>query len=63
MKTRMEEGRGDFKILTGKTTEKGHFGRAGHDGRTILEWILKKYVSICGIALIQLRIGIIGEPL
>jgi hypothetical protein len=31
-------------------------------GRTILEWILKKYVSIRGIGLIRLRIGIIIEP-
>jgi hypothetical protein len=35
----------------------------GVDGRTILEWILKKYVSIRGTGLIRLRIGIIGEPL
>ena len=35
----------------------------GIDGRTLLEWTLKKWVSMRGIALIQLRIGIIGEPL
>ena len=33
------------------------------DGRTILEWTLNKLVSIQGIGLIRLRIGIIGEPL
>ena len=38
---RMEEGRSDFKILTGKPTGK---------------------VSMRVIGLIQLRIGIIGEP-
>ena len=32
------------------------------NGRTILEWILKKLVSIRGIGLIRLRIGAIGIP-
>ena len=36
-------------------------GDLGVDGRTILEWTSK--VSILGIGLIRLRIGIIGEPL
>ena len=54
---RMEEGRSAFKILTGKPTGKRPFGRI------ILEWILKKRVSIRGIGLIRLRIWIIGEPL
>ena len=35
----------------------------GVDGRPILEWTLKKYVSVRGIGLIRLRIEIIGEPL
>ena len=35
----------------------------GVDGRTILEWILKKWVSIRGIGLIRLRIKVIGEHL
>ena len=35
----------------------------GVDGRTILKWTLKKQVSIRRIGLIQLRIGITGEPL
>ena len=34
----------------------------GIDGRTILDWILGKWVPIGGIGLIQLRIVIIGEP-
>ena len=33
------------------------------DGRTILERTLKSYVSMWGIGLIRLRIGIIEEPL
>ena len=35
---RMEESRSAFKILTGKPTRK----RLDVDGRTILEWILKR---------------------
>jgi hypothetical protein len=39
----MEEGRNAFKILTGKPTGKETLGRPiGVDGRTILEWTLKK---------------------
>ena len=34
---RMDEGRSAFKILTGKST-----GFLGVDGRTILEWTLKR---------------------
>ena len=33
------------------------------DGRTILEWILNKYITIGGIRLIRLRLRITGEPL
>ena len=52
--------RGLIKIyIQPLTTARG----LGIDGRTILEWILKKSVSIRGIGLIWLRIGIIGEPL
>jgi hypothetical protein len=39
---RMEEGRISFKILTGKPTEKRPLQGRGVDGRTILEWTLKK---------------------
>ena len=35
----------------------------GVDGCTILEWILKKEVSIKGIGLIRLKIRIIEESL
>ena len=39
---RMEECRSVLKILTGKPTGKRPLGGLGIDGRTILEWILKK---------------------
>ena len=39
---RMEEGRGAFKILTGKPTGKRPLVGLGVDGRTILEWTLKR---------------------
>ena len=39
---RMEEGRSGFKILTGKPTGNRPLGGLGVDGRTILEWILKR---------------------
>ena len=57
----MEEGRSAFKILTGKPTEKRPLGRPRRRWRTILEWVLKKYVSVRGMGLFRLRIGIIGE--
>ena len=60
---RMEEVRSAFKILTGKPTGKRPLGRLGVDGRTILEWTLKRWVFMRRIGLIRLRIGIIGEPL
>ena len=40
--TRMEEGRSAFKILIGKPTGKRPLGSLGVDGRTILEWTLKR---------------------
>ena len=39
---RMEEGRRAFKILKGKHTRKRPLGRLGIDGKTILEWTLKR---------------------
>ena len=38
----MEEGSSAFKILTGKPTGKRPLGGLGVDGRTILEWTLKR---------------------
>ena len=58
---RMEEDRSAFKVLTGIPTGKGSLGGLGVDGKTISEWGLN-YVSVGGIGLIWLRIGIIGEP-
>ena len=58
----MEEGRSVFKILTGKPT------RNELSGMLTCRWednirMKRKYVSIRGIGLIDLRIGTIGEPL
>ena len=39
------------------------WGGLGVDRRTILEWTLRSSVSMWGIGLIRLRIGIIGEAL
>ena len=39
---RMEEVRSAFKILTGKPTGKRSVGRPCVDGRTILDWTLKR---------------------
>ena len=39
---RMEEGRSAFRILTDKPTGKSPLGDLGVDGRTILEWTLKR---------------------
>ena len=52
-------------MLTGSLNlqERELWGGLGVDGRTILEWTLKRSVSIRGIGLIRLRIGIIEEPL
>jgi hypothetical protein len=60
----MKEHRSSFIILIGKPTGKRHLviPRRRWKGK-ILEYILKKYVSIRGIGLILLRIGIIGESL
>ena len=59
---RMEEGRSTFKILTSKPTGKRRLKRPRRrwDENIIID--LKK-VSIRGIGLIRLRIGIIRQPL
>ena len=54
---RMEEDRSAFKIVTGKPTGKRPLGVYR---RTLLEWTLKRWVSMRGIGLIRLRIGIIA---
>ena len=60
---RIEEDRSAFTIVTGKPKGRRPLGRPRRRWETLLEWILKKYLSIRGIGLIRLRIGIIGEPL
>ena len=40
--TKMEEGRSAFKIVTDKSTGKRPLKYLGVDGRTILEWTLKR---------------------
>ena len=52
-----------FTILTCTSAGKIPLERPRVDGRTILDWTLKKYVSLRGIGLIRLRVGIIGGPL
>ena len=52
-----------FKILTGKPTGKRHLGRLRRRWEDNIRIDLKKLVSIRGIGLIRLRIGIIGDPL
>ena len=49
-----------YTILTSRSTGKEALGRAR---RSLIEWILKKQVSVLGIGLVRLRIGVIGEPL
>ena len=58
-----EEGRSAFKILTGKPIGKRPLVRPRRRRRTILEWTLKKLISIRGIRFIRFRMGNIGEPL
>ena len=63
---RMEESRSACKILTGKPTGKRSLWRPRRRWEyniTILEWTLMRSVSMRVIRLIQLGIGIIGEPL
>ena len=58
---RMDEGRGPFKILTGKPTGRRPLGRPRRRWEDNIRKDLE--VSMRGIGLIWLRIGIIGEPL
>ena len=61
---RIEEGRNTFKILTGKPTGKRPLGRPRRRWEDNIRMDLEKIeVSIRGIGLIRLRIGIIGGSL
>ena len=59
----MEEGRSAFKILTAKPTGKRPLGRPRRRWEDNIRMDLKEKVSIRGIGLIRLRLGIIGGPL
>ena len=59
---RMEEGRSAFKIVTGKPTGKRPLGRPRRRWKDNIIMDLEE-VSMRGIGLIRLMIGIIGEPL
>ena len=59
----MEEGGSAFKILTGKPSGKRPSGRLRPRWENIIRMDLKEKMSIRGIVLIQVRIGIIAEPL
>ena len=56
------EGRSAFIILTGRPIRRRPLGRPWHSWGTI-RIDLKGMVSLRGSVLIQLRIGITGEPL
>ena len=61
---RMEEGRSTLKILTGKPTGKRPLGRPRHRWEDNIRMNLEEIgINLGVIGLIQLRIGIIGEPL
>ena len=55
----MNESRSAFKILTGKPTGNKALGRPRRTWKDNVGIDLKKQVSMWGIGLIQLRIGII----
>ena len=59
----MEERRNAFKILTGKPTGKRPLGRPRRIWEGTIRMEFKEKVSIRGIGLIRLRIGIIRELL
>jgi hypothetical protein len=60
---RIEEGGSAFKILTDKPTGNIPLGRPRHRWVNNIRMDLNEKVSIQGIRLIRLRIGITGEPL
>ena len=62
---RLEEGRSAFKMLTDKPSEKRPLGRPRRRWEDNIRMDLQVIgrLSMRGIGLIRLRIGIIGEPL
>ena len=61
--SKMKEGRSDFKVLTGKPTGKRPLGRPRRRWEDNIRMDLEEIGIMRVIGLIQLRIGIIGEPL
>ena len=59
----MEKDRNPFKILTNKPTGYRPLGRPRRKQEKNIIIDLKEIVSVQGIGLTRLRIGIIGEPL
>ena len=60
---RMEERRGVYKILVGKTEGKKHWGDQDVDGRITLRWIFGKWEGFVGTGWRWLRIGTGGGRL
>ena len=60
---RMEEGRSAFKILTDKPTGNRHLGRPRCRSKDNIRMNPKEIIINIRIGLIQLSIGIIGDPL
>ena len=60
---KMEEGRSALKFLIGTPAGKRPLGRPRRRWKDNIRMNLKEIVSLQGIGLIRLRIGIIGEPL
>ena len=60
---RMEEGRGEHKVLVGKPEGKRPLGRPNVDGRIILRWIFRKWEEVVGTGWNWLRIGTSGGRL
>ena len=56
---RMEEGKSAFKILTDKTIGKRPLGSPRRIWKDNIRMCRKKYISIRGIVMIRLRIGIV----
>ena len=60
---RMEEGRGEHKVLVGKPEGKRPLGRPNVDGRIILRWIFRKWEEAVGTGWSWLKIGTGGGRL
>jgi len=59
----MEERRGLYRVLAGKSEGKNHLGDPGVDGRIILRWIFKQWGVGVWTGSIWFRIGTSGGHL